>query len=479
MSAPNINLLYMKFGNPKSAAWKSEKSPNVSFSWESSRNAYRVHYRPWEAEMNLKMKAISLLMILTVSGMATALIAGCGTEADEKTSEATGTSGQDGSFRGELKWKYEMGMGTVGESVVDGKSVYFVKANTTGATDYHELISLDLQTGERRWDIKSQIENSINTPAAAGGMIYYGTDDGYVSAVDADDGKEKWSFKTGGAVSPAPAVVDGVLYACSSDRYVYALDALSGKEVWKFKTGNDLPADGDDWRTKYRFSAGPAADDDLVFIGGGGFYGAGGIPQSVDGNLYAVDRSTGAEKWRLSVEAGVSATPVAAEGTLYVGSWDHKLHAVDATTGQEKWTFGIPQDSRLYPRPAVAGGLVFIQSEEFSKSAADPRQNDRWFNTLYAVDAQTGKEEWSLNVGDRPANEVNVGSLNYTLHASPVAIDGLVYFGGIDGSIHVVEAANGQEKGEFAAGKRIATTPSVVDGAVLFGCDDGNFYAVR
>jgi len=47
----------------------------------------------------------------------------------------------------------------------------------------------------------------------------------------------KWTFQTGGAVRSSPVVVDGVVYVGSCDGHVYAIDAKSGKEKWKYDTG--------------------------------------------------------------------------------------------------------------------------------------------------------------------------------------------------------------------------------------------------
>src|SRR5690349_3095973 len=46
----------------------------------------------------------------------------------------------------------------------------------------------------------------------------------------------KWKFQTRSAVMSSPAVVAGVLYAGSNDHNLYALDANSGTIQWKFKT---------------------------------------------------------------------------------------------------------------------------------------------------------------------------------------------------------------------------------------------------
>jgi len=60
-------------------------------------------------------------------------------------------------------------------------------------------------------------------------VVYVGSDDNHVYALDAADGSVRWRFQTADDVSSSPAVVDGVVYIGSGDSYLYALDA-SGPE---------------------------------------------------------------------------------------------------------------------------------------------------------------------------------------------------------------------------------------------------------
>jgi outer membrane protein assembly factor BamB/tetratricopeptide (TPR) repeat protein len=65
-----------------------------------------------------------------------------------------------------------------------------------------------------------------SSPVVADGVIYFGSDDGYLYAVDLDNfetGNERWKFKTGGEIRSSPAAGDGVIYVGSRDGYLYAI----------------------------------------------------------------------------------------------------------------------------------------------------------------------------------------------------------------------------------------------------------------
>src|SRR5665647_2209115 len=50
----------------------------------------------------------------------------------------------------------------------------------------------------------------------------------------------KWNFTTGGEVRSSPAVANGVVYIGSDDHNVYALNAASGAKLWNFTTGGSV-----------------------------------------------------------------------------------------------------------------------------------------------------------------------------------------------------------------------------------------------
>ena len=50
--------------------------------------------------------------------------------------------------------------------------------------------------------------------------------------------KVKWQFHTDGRVYSSPAIVKGIVYFGSTDHYLYAVDQQTGTLKWKAKTGS-------------------------------------------------------------------------------------------------------------------------------------------------------------------------------------------------------------------------------------------------
>ena len=57
-------------------------------------------------------------------------------------------------------------------------------------------------------------------------MIYVGSDDGHLYALDASSGALLRRYKTDGPVLSSPTVADGVVYVGSGDGHIYALPAV-------------------------------------------------------------------------------------------------------------------------------------------------------------------------------------------------------------------------------------------------------------
>jgi outer membrane protein assembly factor BamB len=61
-----------------------------------------------------------------------------------------------------------------------------------------------------------------SSPAVAGGVVYIGSYDDTLYALDAVTGARKWSYTTGNWITSSPAVANGVVYVGSWDDTIYA-----------------------------------------------------------------------------------------------------------------------------------------------------------------------------------------------------------------------------------------------------------------
>lgn len=146
------------------------------------------------------------------------------------------------------------------------------------------------------------------SPVVQDGVVYFGSWDGNLYALDLDSGQEKWRFKTDGAVHVRPALAEGLICVGSGDHNLYCLEAESGKERWRFKTGGQV------------FSS-PTTDSGVVYFG------------SADNYVYAVSLATGQLSWKFEAKGPVFSSPVVVDGTVCVGSDDGRLYVLSVAEG--------------------------------------------------------------------------------------------------------------------------------------------------
>jgi outer membrane protein assembly factor BamB/tetratricopeptide (TPR) repeat protein len=87
----------------------------------------------------------------------------------------------------------------------------------------NKLLAIGLGTNEDIWVFGDAEEAIHSAPVVAAGVIYVGSDDGRMYAVDAETGKALWSWQTGGRVRSSPAIADGAVFFGSYDGRIYAV----------------------------------------------------------------------------------------------------------------------------------------------------------------------------------------------------------------------------------------------------------------
>jgi hypothetical protein len=71
-------------------------------------------------------------------------------------------------------------------------------------------------------------------------MLYVGSLDHRLYAVDAGKGRPRWEHEVGGGIATTPAWVEGLVVFGTNDGYLYALDGESGTSVWRYALGGHV-----------------------------------------------------------------------------------------------------------------------------------------------------------------------------------------------------------------------------------------------
>lgn len=291
------------------------------------------------------------------------------------------------------------------------------------------LYRLDANTGALRWKFSLFPELLSSDPAVVNGILYIGTFDEGVYALDAETGVKLWSNACGGSycrVFSSPAVANGMVYfddaEDDSGDGVYALEAKTGKLLWFSPTNSSFSS--------------PAVANGVVYVG------------SDDSKLYALDAFTGVKLWNYTAGWVVRTSPAVANGIVYFGSYDKNVYALNASTGAKLWSYAT--NGYVEGSPAVANGVVYVGSDD---------------GNLYALNAYTGDLLWSYATGSVVFNPTIANGVIYVGSWSPDAIDAL-------------NATTGTLLWSYATGGRVGSDPAVVNGMVFISSyDDGLIYA--
>lgn len=215
----------------------------------------------------------------------------------------------------------------------------------------------------------------------------------------------------------------------------------------------------------------------------------------VDGEVVALDATTGREIWSVDIDTEVSGGPGSGEGLVVVGTVDGEVVALDAATGGKRWTARV--SSEVLSTPAVAQGVVVVHSLDgrlTGLDAADGRQRWQYERTasglglrgssspvisggnaicglaggrLVAVELATGFAVWETTI-TLPAGRTELERVVDIL-GTPLLLSGQVFVGTYQGEV----AALYESSGQVAWRRKVSSYSAIAtDGSVLFVSDD-------
>jgi outer membrane protein assembly factor BamB len=332
-----------------------------------------------------------------------------------------------------VRWKTAIHGRAWSSPVVMGKQVWLTTATPDGKQLF--AVAIDKDTGRIIHDLKlfdvptPQFAHAFNTyasptPVIEDGRVYVTFGSPGTAALDTATGNVIWTRRDlecnhfrGAGSSPVLFRDLLLMHFDGSDRqYVVALDKRTGKTVWQTNRSIDFQDVLADGRIK--------ADGD--------FRKAFGTPQIVmDGDravfisigsqaTYGYDPMTGRELWRIIERGNFSGStrPVAGHGLVFypTGFNTGQIFAIRPDGhGDVSGTHVVWKAARGAPnKPSLLllDDLLFMVNDG---------------GIVTCLDAHTGTEVWHSRLSD-------------SYSASPVAVDGRVYFFSEDGKATVIEA---------------------------------------
>ncbi|GAB3417819.1 hypothetical protein GCM10027435_16970 [Haloparvum alkalitolerans] len=154
-------------------------------------------------------------------------------------------------------------------------------------------------------------------------------------------------------------------------------------------------------------------------------------------------RSDPRQLWHSDTGEGLFGSPAIVDGAVYAASEAGTVRALDAVDGTERWSVRI--DEGITSSPAVAAGTVYVAAEE----------------SLFALAADDGTENWAAEIGPDPS--------------SPVVHDGLVAVAG-GNRVHVFSRDGEHASASELTGEAVST-PAIVGSTLYVATDAGTVAA--
>jgi len=303
------------------------------------------------------------------------------------------------------------------------RHVKATQANSTPVTDGRYVVALFASEGLAAYDIDGKLlwkkdlgvlnpglwDDKASSWGHASSPIIYrdlvivqadGHQQSFIAAFNLKDGKQAWRVERGEITSwTTPTIYEGKTRTeliANGGRYIRGYDPLTGKELWRFSdndtqvkmqaplvahdliyiTGGYPPG-----RAMYAFRPGAVGDISLKpgeqkndFLAWSSSNGSPYTPTPIiygelfyvladNGVLSAYDAKTGERIYQQRLPSSFSASPVAADGRLYLASEDGDVFVVKAGRQYEllsKNTMGQP----LMGTPAISQGMLIVRGEK-------------------------------------------------------------------------------------------------------------------
>jgi eukaryotic-like serine/threonine-protein kinase len=285
----------------------------------------------------------------------------------------------------------------------------------------NNIYALDAKSGKFAWKYPTEA-GVVTKPVLVDGSVYFGSEDKNMYVLSARHGRLNWTYQTDGPIRSSPSLAEGHIFIGSDDFNLHAVNTISGRCSWKFNAGSPIRST-------------PLIAQDHVFFG------------TESGDFYSLDFG-GRVRWRFSARRGITSSPIINQGVIYVGSLDSTLYALDVKTGWVIWRFRLVKPS--ITTPCVYDNLLYTGAVN---------------GVIYCIDTSSAKEVWQFTT----ENQVT---------GSPIVYRDSLYCGSVDGNLYCLDYQSGRLRWKFPTQGPITGTPLAYNDIVYIGSADHALYAL-
>ncbi|MCA8902839.1 MAG: PQQ-binding-like beta-propeller repeat protein [Hyphomonas sp.] len=352
-----------------------------------------------------------------------------------------------------VAWKTGVGKGSDKKSAVStppiasSTTVYTLDASQT-------IVATNIANGRAIWRHKLKGLSKRDKTGLGGGLALEGdtlivsSGFGYVSALDASNGTEKWQRRTGSPMTGAPTVKDDRIFVASNNNEIFALDFATGEILWSDQAISET--------ARVLGSPSPAVVEEFVIA-----------PYS-SGEIIAYLASNGRRLWTDAIsQAGrftpiseindIGSRPVLAGGLVFASSQSGAIIAIDGRSGSRIWTKPIGSSQP----PALTGQHIFVLGTE---------------GRLACLNAATGNAYWVVQLRQFEKEQKKKKRIAYS---GPIVASGRVVVATSTGELLAFSPQTGEQTDSLKLGGKVYLEPIAVGDKLLVLTDDAKLIAIK
>jgi outer membrane protein assembly factor BamB len=352
-----------------------------------------------------------------------------------------------------IAWRNNVGEGSGKKSALSTPPVANQTAVFTLDAD-QQVVATDLSSGRTLWREKLKGLSKRDKAALGGGLAIEGNSlivasgFGYVAALDANTGEEKWKKPMNAPMTGAPTIKDGRIFVESNNNEIFAMSLETGEVEWSDQAISET--------ARVLGSPSPAAVEDFVIA-----------PYS-SGEVIAYLASNGRRLWTDAISrAGrftpiseindIGSRPVLAGGLVFASSQSGITIAIDGRSGQRVWSKQIGS----VQAPAVTGEHMFVIGTD---------------GQLACLNSTSGEAYWVIQLQQFEKEKKKKKRISYS---GPVVASDRVLIVSSTGQLLAFSPQTGEQIGSVKLGDRAYLEPIAVQDKLLVLTDDAKLIAIK
>lgn len=353
----------------------------------------------------------------------------------------------------EIAWRTKAAAGSGRKSaltsapVSDGSSIFII--------DGEQIVrAFSVENGRQSWRVKLKSERRRDKRGVGGGVAVTGdtlvvsSGYGFVTAMDAGTGEEKWRRELGAPVTGAPTIKDDRIFVITQNNEVFALELATGTVEWSDQAISES--------ARVLASPSAAAVEDLV------------VAPFSSGEVIAYLGANGRRLWNdalnrsgrftpISTLNDISSRPVLNAGLVYAASQSGILAATDGRTGNRIWS----QNIGSIHAPAVVGEYIFVSGVE---------------GQIACLTASTGGVIWATQLEAYKKVRKKRDRITY---AGPIVANNRVIVASSTGDLIAISPQTGEEVARIRLRDTVFLEPIAVGDKIIVLTDGGRLIAIR